>query len=80
MENRRNIQIFFFVFIAILSLMVMTVPEVSGKPNMEEVANMADAIRYLEQLDKYYSQVARPRYPFTKYYTLFHIPAIILSY
>lgn len=44
-----------------VSVIVLIVPEASGRPNMDEVANMAEAIRYLEQLDKYYSQVARPR-------------------
>jgi hypothetical protein len=62
MENRQNIQLYFFVFIAVITLMVLIVPEVSGKPNSDEVANMAEAIRYLEQLDKYYSHIARPRY------------------
>ncbi|CAG2165273.1 unnamed protein product [Oppiella nova] len=62
MANQRSIQIYLFVFVAVLSLMASIVPEVSSKPNMDEVANMAEAIRYLEQLDKYYSQVARPRF------------------
>ena len=65
MQTRHNIQIYCLLFIAVLSLMVMIVPEVSSKPNMDEVANMAEAIRYLEKLDKYYSQVARPRYDTT---------------
>jgi hypothetical protein len=62
MGNRQNIQLYFLVFIAVIILMGLIVPEVSGKPNVDEVANMAKAIRYLEELDKYYSQVARPRY------------------
>lgn len=61
MQNQPKIYFYCLLFIAVLSLMVMIVPEVSGKPQMEDVANMAEAIRYLEKLDKYYSQVARPR-------------------
>lgn len=45
-----------------VSVIVSLAPEVSARPNIDEVANMAEAIRYLEQLDKYYSQVARPRW------------------
>ncbi|GFV57031.1 hypothetical protein TNCV_2931541 [Trichonephila clavipes] len=43
-------------------LIVVTLPE-EGKanPSMEDGINVAEAIRYLEQLDKYYSQIARPR-------------------
>ncbi|XP_054161898.1 neuropeptide F-like [Oppia nitens] len=62
MANQIHIHIYLFLFIAVLTLMATIVPQVSGKPNMDEVANMAEAIRYLEQLDKYYSQVARPRF------------------
>ncbi|XP_071444124.1 neuropeptide F [Hetaerina americana] len=31
-----------------------------GKPDPSQLAAMADALKYLQELDKYYSQVARP--------------------
>ncbi|XP_076068451.1 uncharacterized protein LOC143040891 [Oratosquilla oratoria] len=31
-----------------------------GKPDPTQLAAMADALKYLQELDKYYSQVARP--------------------
>ncbi|GFR26775.1 hypothetical protein TNCT_536061 [Trichonephila clavata] len=44
-------------------LIVVTLPEEGrANPSMEDGINVAEAIRYLEQLDKYYSQIARPRY------------------
>lgn len=33
----------------------------SIKTRSEETGEMQDALKYLEELDKYYSQVARPR-------------------
>ena len=48
------------LFVA-LSLIAVLTPQVAARPNMDEMANMAEALRYLEQLDKYYSKVARPR-------------------
>ena len=40
---------------------------VRGRPNGQEErrdGGMSNALKYLEELDKYYSQVARPRYFF----------------
>nr|WLV89620.1 neuropeptide-F-2 [Gecarcinus lateralis] len=31
-----------------------------GKPDPTQLAAMADALKYLQELDKYYSQVSRP--------------------
>lgn len=37
-------------------------PSVWAKPtDPEQLAAMADALKYLQELDRYYSQVARPR-------------------
>lgn len=33
-----------------------------AKPDPSQLANMAEALKYLQELDKYYSQVSRPRY------------------
>ena len=33
-----------------------------AKPMEKEEGDMSDALKYLEELDKYYSQAARPRY------------------
>ncbi|KAG8227653.1 hypothetical protein J437_LFUL007849 [Ladona fulva] len=33
-----------------------------GKPDPGQLAAMADALKYLQELDKYYSQVARPSF------------------
>ncbi|XP_046390053.1 neuropeptide F isoform X2 [Ischnura elegans] len=33
-----------------------------AKPDPSQLAAMADALKYLQELDKYYSQVARPRF------------------
>ncbi|XP_050711687.1 neuropeptide F-like isoform X3 [Eriocheir sinensis] len=33
-----------------------------AKPDPTQLAAMADALKYLQELDKYYSQVSRPRF------------------
>ncbi|XP_027221822.1 neuropeptide F isoform X2 [Penaeus vannamei] len=33
-----------------------------AKPDPSQLANMAEALKYLQELDKYYSQVSRPRF------------------
>ncbi|GIY77955.1 hypothetical protein CDAR_572991 [Caerostris darwini] len=44
-------------------LIVVTLPEGGrANPSLEDGINVAEAIRYLEKLDKYYSQIARPSY------------------
>ncbi|XP_045583451.1 uncharacterized protein [Procambarus clarkii] len=39
---------------------VLEMGAVEGKPDPTELAAMADAIKYLQELTKYYSQVSRP--------------------
>ncbi|KAG8181742.1 hypothetical protein JTE90_028280 [Oedothorax gibbosus] len=47
----------------VVALIVMTLPrEGMANPSLEEGLDVAEAIRFLEKLDKYYSQIARPRY------------------
>lgn len=41
--------------------MAVYVSEAAPTPE-EEAAGMRDALEYLQKLDKYYSQIARPRY------------------
>ena len=60
------------VFVA--AVVVATFSEVSGAPPIREIRakdgsepGMTNALKYLEELDKYYSQVARPRYFFFKF-------------
>jgi len=52
---------FWLFLVLIVVLIVNTTPQVASRPNMEEMANYAQALKYLEQLEKYYSQIARPR-------------------
>ncbi|XP_035211026.1 neuropeptide F-like isoform X3 [Stegodyphus dumicola] len=55
--------IFLFAFSMVVALLVVSLPAgTRASPNIDEAANMAEALRYLEQIDKYYSQMARPRY------------------
>ncbi|XP_076329178.1 uncharacterized protein LOC143235168 [Tachypleus tridentatus] len=53
-----------FISISILLTILLTLGPntIFARPSHDEVSNMADALRYLESLEKYYSQVARPRY------------------
>jgi hypothetical protein len=45
-----------------LILVPNLVPNVWAKPtDPEQLAAMADTLKYLQELDRYYSQVARPR-------------------
>ena len=48
---------------------------VRGRPNGQEErrdGGMSNALKYLEELDKYYSQVARPRYITFSYFLLYY--------
>ena len=45
----------------VVLIVVILSHEASSRPNAEEITNMANALRYLEELDKIYSQMARPR-------------------
>jgi hypothetical protein len=46
-----------------LALIPSLTPSVLAKPtDPEQLAAMADTLKYLQELDRYYSQVARPRY------------------
>ncbi|KFM78960.1 hypothetical protein X975_26080, partial [Stegodyphus mimosarum] len=54
--------IFLFAVSMVVALLVVSLPAgTRASPNIDEAANMAEALRYLEQIDKYYSQMARPR-------------------
>nr|ANO53985.1 NPF [Limulus polyphemus] len=48
--------------ILLVFLLIFGPTTIFARPSHDEVSNMADAIRYLESLEKYYSQVARPRF------------------
>ncbi|XP_047738188.1 neuropeptide F isoform X2 [Hyalella azteca] len=48
------------VLSVVLSLLSGTL--VDARPEPAQLVAMADALKYLHQLDKYYSQVARPRF------------------
>lgn len=48
-------------FLLVVLIVVIISHEASSRPNPEEITNMANALRYLEELDKIYSQMARPR-------------------
>ncbi|RWS25859.1 hypothetical protein B4U80_02420 [Leptotrombidium deliense] len=52
-----------FVSVAFL---ILIVPQTTARPSVDDMTDMAEALRYLEKLDRYYSQLARPR----KYITL----------
>lgn len=52
----------FLVVGCALILIPNLAPSVWAKPtDPEQLAAMADTLKYLQELDRYYSQVARPR-------------------
>lgn len=59
--EKKNIRMYFYAFILAVTVILNLSQQASARPNMDEMANMAEALRYLEKLDKYYSQMARPR-------------------
>lgn len=57
----RQTQLVLCAVLAAIAIAALLAPSVSARPSSSEVENMAEALRYLEQIDKYYSQMARPR-------------------
>ncbi|XP_022238529.1 neuropeptide F-like [Limulus polyphemus] len=45
-----------------LLLLVSDPSLILARPSYEDVSNIANTLRYLESLEKYYSQIARPRF------------------
>lgn len=59
---RHFTQMVFFTLAIILSIWALeTEARPSGQEEGERPGEMTNALKYLEELDKYYSQVARPR-------------------
>ncbi|XP_015904547.1 neuropeptide F-like [Parasteatoda tepidariorum] len=55
--------VFAFAITITVALVVLSLPDGSrANPHMEDDMEMAEALHLLEKLDKYYSQIARPRY------------------
>ncbi|KAB7505416.1 Neuropeptide F [Armadillidium nasatum] len=55
---------FFCSCLAILSILIATanlIKTTNANPETNQMEAMADALKYLQELDKYYSQIARPR-------------------
>ncbi|XP_074593599.1 neuropeptide F-like [Brevipalpus obovatus] len=61
MESR---QVFWclYAFTLVFAILLSNTQQVSSRPNEEYSRDMAKALQYLEQLDRYYSQMARPRF------------------
>lgn len=55
----------------LMVLIAITLPEgARASPDVEEMANVAEALKNLDLLDKYYAQWARPRFVIRKYYSM----------
>ena len=52
-----------FSIIALIALLFATVAieKTEARPTSDDLSNMVEALRVLEQVDKVYSQLARPR-------------------
>ncbi|KAG7158257.1 neuropeptide F1-like [Homarus americanus] len=50
------------LMVGVVIVSVFQVSVTQAKPDPNQLAAMADALKYLQELDKYYSQVSRPRY------------------
>merc|ERR1711962_1007102 len=48
------------IAMGVVAIGVLQMGTAEAKPDPTQLAAMADAIKYLQELDKYYSQVARP--------------------
>ncbi|XP_068232446.1 uncharacterized protein NPF isoform X1 [Palaemon carinicauda] len=48
------------ILVGVIVVSVLQMDGVEGKPDPTQLAAMADALKYLQELDKYYSQVSRP--------------------
>ncbi|XP_064114138.1 neuropeptide F isoform X2 [Macrobrachium rosenbergii] len=55
-------QVWAAILVGVVVVSVMQMGGVEGKPDPTQLAAMADALKYLQELDKYYSQVSRPRF------------------
>ncbi|XP_067138053.1 uncharacterized protein [Centruroides vittatus] len=51
-----------FTFFILIFLVGIAVWNVDGNPLGDDVANVAETLRFLERLDSYYSKLARPRF------------------
>nr|XP_053653101.1 neuropeptide F-like isoform X2 [Cherax quadricarinatus] len=49
------------LLVGVVVVGVLEMGVADAKPAPPQVAAMADALKYLQELDKYYSQVSRPR-------------------
>ena len=47
--------------LAVLGGLVVALAVADPNPTQEDMAGMKSALEYLQQLDKFYSQMARPR-------------------
>ncbi|XP_053653102.1 neuropeptide F isoform X4 [Cherax quadricarinatus] len=50
------------LLVGVVVVGVLEMGVADAKPAPPQVAAMADALKYLQELDKYYSQVSRPRF------------------
>nr|QBX89062.1 neuropeptide F1 [Nephrops norvegicus] len=50
------------LMVGVVIVGVSQVSVTQAKPDPNQLAAMADALKYLQELDKYYSQVSRPRF------------------
>ncbi|XP_042241561.1 uncharacterized protein LOC121879107 isoform X1 [Homarus americanus] len=48
------------LMVGVVIVSVFQVSVTQAKPDPNQLAAMADALKYLQELDKYYSQVSRP--------------------
>jgi hypothetical protein len=58
-SNHRTLALLFLVALSVIASTL-------ARPDPAQLVAMADAIKYLQDLDKFYAQVARPRYDFIK--------------
>ena len=57
----------FVLLVALMVSLFLLAHESEARPSMDKDENggeMSDALKYLDELDKYYSQVTRPRLEF----------------
>lgn len=51
-----------FSIVALIALLfAVTIDKAEARPTSDDLSNMVEALRVLEQMDKVYSQLARPR-------------------
>lgn len=60
--NSKVLSVCMFALMVFVTMSLLAnAPVAEARPGQSEVENMAEALRYLEEIDKYYSQMARPR-------------------